>query len=67
MGKVRNVCKMLVGKPEGKRPFERPRHVWRIILKCILIKSEDVEWICLAQVNGWLLAIVNTVLHHESS
>jgi hypothetical protein len=25
MGKGRNVCRVLVGKPEGKRPLERPR------------------------------------------
>jgi hypothetical protein len=23
-----NVCKILVGKPEGKRPLGRPRHRW---------------------------------------
>jgi len=26
MGKVRNECKILVGKAEGKRSLERPRH-----------------------------------------
>jgi hypothetical protein len=26
MGEGRNVHRVLVGKPEGKRPFERPRH-----------------------------------------
>jgi hypothetical protein len=28
MGKKRNAYKILVGKPEGKRPLERPRHRW---------------------------------------
>jgi hypothetical protein len=28
MGEMRNVYKMLVGKPEGKRPLGRPRHRW---------------------------------------
>jgi hypothetical protein len=28
MGKERNVYKVLVGKPEGKRPLERPRRRW---------------------------------------
>jgi hypothetical protein len=23
---MRRVCNILVGNPEGKRPFERPRH-----------------------------------------
>jgi hypothetical protein len=26
MGEVRNVYRVLVGKPKGKRPLERPRH-----------------------------------------
>jgi len=28
MGERRSVCKVLVGKPKGKRPFGRPRHRW---------------------------------------
>jgi hypothetical protein len=28
MGEGRNVYRVLVGKPEGKRPLERPRHRW---------------------------------------
>jgi hypothetical protein len=26
MGEWRNMCRVLVGKPEGKRPLERSRH-----------------------------------------
>jgi hypothetical protein len=26
IGEKRNACRMLVGKPEGKRPIGRPRH-----------------------------------------
>jgi hypothetical protein len=26
VGEKRGVCRVLVGKPEGKRPFGRPRH-----------------------------------------
>jgi hypothetical protein len=29
MGERRNVYKVLVGKPEGKRPLERPRRRWK--------------------------------------
>jgi hypothetical protein len=29
MGEERNVCRVLVGKPEGKRPLGRPRHRWK--------------------------------------
>jgi hypothetical protein len=28
MGKMRNAHKISIGKPEGKRPFGRPRHRW---------------------------------------
>jgi hypothetical protein len=28
MGEKRNTCRLLVGKPEGKRPLGRPRHRW---------------------------------------
>jgi hypothetical protein len=28
MWEERNVYKVLVGKPEGKRPLRRPRHRW---------------------------------------
>jgi hypothetical protein len=28
MGEKRNVYRLLVGKPEGKRPLERPRRRW---------------------------------------
>jgi hypothetical protein len=28
MGEKRNACRLLVGKPEGKRPLGRPRRRW---------------------------------------
>jgi hypothetical protein len=28
MGEIKNAYKILVGKPEGKRPFGRPRRRW---------------------------------------
>ena len=28
MGEERGVCRVLVGKPEGKRPLGRPRRRW---------------------------------------
>jgi hypothetical protein len=28
MEEIRNVYKILVRKPEGKRPLKRPRHIW---------------------------------------
>jgi hypothetical protein len=33
MGEKRNVYRLLVGKPEGKRPLGRPRRRWMITLR----------------------------------
>jgi len=33
MGKRRGVCKVLVGKPEGKRPLGKPRRRWENNIK----------------------------------
>jgi hypothetical protein len=35
MGEKRNACRILVGKPEGKKPLGRPRHNGLILLKWI--------------------------------
>jgi hypothetical protein len=51
MGEVTNAYKILVTKPEGSGKLGRPRHRWRMILKCILKKMcwESVNWIDLAE------------------
>ena len=33
VGERRGVYRVLVGKLEGKRPLERPRHIWEDIIK----------------------------------
>ena len=33
MGKSRRVYRVLVGKPEGKRPLDRPRRTWEDNIK----------------------------------
>ena len=40
MGEDRGVHRVLVGKPEGKRPLGRPRRDRRIILRWIFRKLE---------------------------
>jgi hypothetical protein len=41
MGEGRNVHRVLVGKPEGKRPLERPRRRWKDGIKMDL---REIGW-----------------------
>jgi len=65
MGKMRNAYKILVGKPEGKRPFGRPRRSWENNVKMDLkeIWWKGVDWIRLAQDRDQWWALVNTVVN----
>jgi len=51
MGDGRGVYKVLVGKPEGKRPLGRPRHRWDDNIKMDLqeVGCGGMDWIELAQ------------------
>jgi hypothetical protein len=51
MGEKRNVYRLLVGKPEGKRPLGRPRCRWMDNIKMDLLEIglSVVDWIRLAQ------------------
>jgi hypothetical protein len=40
MGKRKCAYRVLVGKPEGKRPLERPRHKWEGNIKLDLQEIE---------------------------
>jgi hypothetical protein len=63
MGEERGVHRVLVGKPEGKRPFGRPRRRWEDNIKMDL--QEDGEgggdWMELAQDRDKWRALVSTV------
>jgi hypothetical protein len=65
MGEGRNLYGILVGKPEGKRPFERPRHRWEDGIKTNLkeIGWGGVEWIHLTQNRAHWWAVVNAVMN----
>jgi hypothetical protein len=41
MGEGRNMYRVLVGKPRGKRPLERPRHRWEDGIKMDL---REIGW-----------------------
>jgi hypothetical protein len=61
----RKVYKVLVGKPEGKRPLRRPRHRWEEGSKMDLRETgwEAVDWIHLAYDRDRLEALVNMVMN----
>jgi hypothetical protein len=65
MGEERNVYKVLMGKPEGKRPLGRPRHRWEDGIKMDLreIGRGSVDWIQLAQDRDRWQALVNMVMN----
>jgi hypothetical protein len=50
-GAKRNACRILVGKPEGKRPLGRPRRRWvdNIKMDPREIGCDCADWIDLAQ------------------
>jgi len=51
MGKQRGVYRVLVGKPEGKRPLGRPRRRWVDNIRMDLqeVGCSYMDWIGLAQ------------------
>jgi hypothetical protein len=67
MGEGRNVYRVLVGKPEGKRPLGRPRRRWEDGIKMDLGEigwgGGGVECINLAQVRDHWRALVNAVMN----
>jgi hypothetical protein len=65
MGEKTNVYRLLVGKPEGKRPLGRPRRRWidNIKMDLLLIGVSVVDWIVLAQDRYRWRALVNSVMN----
>jgi hypothetical protein len=65
MGETRNAYRILVGKPEGKRPLGRPRRRWVDNIKINLreIEWDGMGWIDLAQVRNQWRALVNVVMN----
>jgi hypothetical protein len=65
MGEERNVYKVLVGKPEGKRPLGRPRRRWEDGSRMDLreIGLGGVDWIRLSQDRDRWRAVVSAVMN----
>jgi hypothetical protein len=64
-GKKRNACRIVVGKPEGKRPLGRPRHRWVHNIKMDLreIGWDGMDWIDMSQYRDQWRALVKTVMN----
>jgi len=65
IGESKGVYRILVGKPEGKRPIGRPRRRWEDNIKMGLqeVGCEGTEWIELAQGRGMWRALVKAVMN----
>jgi hypothetical protein len=55
MGEGRNLYRILVGKPEEKRPLERPRRRWEVGIKM------DLREICWRVCSGFTWLRIGTV------
>jgi hypothetical protein len=67
MGEGRGVYRVLVRRPEGKRPLGRPRFRWEDNIKLDLreIRIDGAKWIQLTQDRVQWLAFVNTVMNRR--
>ena len=65
MEQFRNACRVLVGKPESKRPLGRPRHRWEDNIKMDLreVGYDPRDWITLAEDRDQWRAYVRAVMN----
>jgi hypothetical protein len=65
MGEERGVYRVLVGKPEGKRPLGRPRRRWVYSIRMDLqeVGCGHVDWIGLVQDSDMWRTLVSAVMN----
>ena len=65
MGEGRGLYRVLVGKPEGKRPLGRPRRRWKDNIKMAVqeVGCGGMDWNGLAQDRERWRALVNAVMN----
>jgi hypothetical protein len=64
-GEKRNSCRLLVEKPDGKRPLGRPKRRWVDNIRMDLgeLGWDGVDWIGLAQDRDRWRALVNALMN----
>jgi hypothetical protein len=65
MGEERGAYRILVGRPEGRRPLGRPRRRWEDNIKMDIreVGGGGMNWIELAQDRDRWRAVVNAVMN----
>jgi hypothetical protein len=65
MGEGRGAYRILVGRPEGRTPLERPRRRWEDNIKMDLQEVEwgGMDWIDMAQDRDRWRALVSLVMN----
>jgi hypothetical protein len=63
MGEGRGVYRVVVGKPEGTKPLQRPRSRWEYNIKMDLqeVVCRIMDWVGMAQDRDKWQALVNAV------
>jgi len=64
MGDTKGVYSVMVGKPEGKRPFGRTRNRWEVNIKMVIqeVGCMGTDWVELTQYRDRWRALVNAVM-----
>jgi hypothetical protein len=65
IGQKRGAYRILVGRPEGRRPLGRPRRRWEDNIKMHLEVGWGMDWIELAQDRDRWRAVVNAVMNPQ--
>jgi hypothetical protein len=58
MREMINAYKMLVGKPERKRPLERPRHTLKDNIKILTVDNDIISF---QKISGYLCYLIRKI------